>query len=199
MGRRRMKVFLVAGELSGDALGGALMEGLKRLVPDVTWRGVGGPQMMAHGLPSLFPMQELSVMGLAEILPKYAALKRRLNETIDAVLAFSPDVLITIDSPDFSLRVAKAVKSRSQIRTVHYVAPTVWAWRPKRAECTIGFAVPRAEEAGTSPCSPRSGDWCDNTGAGNLYQAAFFGRGETRGPEAVFRAGGDHHAPGDHR
>ncbi|MEM6282821.1 MAG: lipid-A-disaccharide synthase, partial [Chloroflexota bacterium] len=91
------------------------------------------PQMMAHGLSSLFPMQELSVMGLAEILPKYAALKRRLNETIDAVLAFSPDVLITIDSPDFSLRVAKAVKSRSQIRTVHYVAPTVWAWRPKRA------------------------------------------------------------------
>jgi lipid-A-disaccharide synthase len=89
--------------------------------------------MQAQGLDSLFEMSELSVMGLAEILPKYRALHARMVQTADAVLAQSPDVLITIDSPDFSLRVARRVKAASTIRTVHYVAPTVWAWRPGRA------------------------------------------------------------------
>jgi lipid-A-disaccharide synthase len=78
-------------------------------------------------------MDELSVMGLAEILPKYRALKRRIAQMAEAVVQTQPDVLIIIDSPDFCLRVAKLVKARSTIRTVHYVAPTVWAWRPKRA------------------------------------------------------------------
>ncbi|MEQ9693433.1 lipid-A-disaccharide synthase [Shimia sp. SDUM112013] len=128
-----MKVFLVAGEPSGDRLGGALMAGLKELVPDVTFSGVGGPLMQAHGMDSLFPMEELSVMGIAEVLPKYRHLKRRMHQTAQAVLAACPDVLITIDSPDFCLRVAKEVKAKSAIRTVHYVAPSVWAWRPKRA------------------------------------------------------------------
>ncbi|GHF56061.1 lipid-A-disaccharide synthase [Seohaeicola zhoushanensis] len=128
-----MKVFLVAGEPSGDRLGGALMAGLRQLVPDVEFDGIGGTQMMAQGLVSRFPMDELSVMGLAEILPKYFHLKRRIRETAEAVLDTRPDVLITIDSPDFCLRVARLVKARSAIRTVHYVAPTVWAWRPGRA------------------------------------------------------------------
>ena len=128
-----MKVFLIAGELSGDRLGGALMEGLRELVPDVTFEGVGGPLMQAQGLQSLFPMDELSVMGIAEVLPKYRHLKRRMHQSAEAVLAARPDVLITIDSPDFCLRVAKEVKAASDIRTVHYVAPSVWAWRPKRA------------------------------------------------------------------
>ena len=129
-----MRVFLIAGEASGDKLGAALMAGLKVLRPDVTFDGVGGPLMQAEGLQSRFPMEELSVMGLAEILPKYRALKARIRETADAVLADPPDVLITIDSPDFCLRVARLVKAASDIRTVHYVAPTVWAWRPGRAE-----------------------------------------------------------------
>ena len=129
-----MKVFILAGEPSGDRLGGALMAGLKQLCPEVTFDGIGGPQMAAQGLKSRFDMAELSVMGLAEILPKYRALMARINETADAVVETAPDVLITIDSPDFSLRVARKVKERSDIRTVHYVAPTVWAWRPGRAE-----------------------------------------------------------------
>jgi lipid-A-disaccharide synthase len=128
-----MRVFLIAGEASGDKLGAALMAGLKTLRPDVTFDGVGGPLMQAEGLVSRFPMDELSVMGLAEILPKYRALKRRIAQMAEAVVQTQPDVLITIDSPDFCLRVAKLVKARSRIRTVHYVAPTVWAWRPKRA------------------------------------------------------------------
>lgn len=130
-----MKVFVIAGEASGDALGQAVMAGLKELSPDITFEGVGGPLMAGEGLSSLFDMTELSVMGLLEILPKYLHLKRRLNQTIEAVLKADPDVLLTIDSPDFCLRVAKAVKTRRKsIKTVHYVAPSVWAWRPKRAE-----------------------------------------------------------------
>ncbi|MDF1855812.1 lipid-A-disaccharide synthase [Pseudooceanicola sp.] len=128
-----MRVFLVAGEPSGDALGAALMAGLRSLCPEVSFAGVGGPLMQAQGLESLFPMTELSVMGLAEVLPRYPALRRRLSQVRRAVLAQDPDLLITIDSPEFNLRLARAVKARSAIRVVHYVAPSVWAWRPQRA------------------------------------------------------------------
>lgn len=128
-----MKLFLLAGEASGDRLGAALMDGLAELAPGAEIRGIGGAEMTARGLSSLFPMEELSVMGLAEILPRYPQLRRRLGQTIEAVLAFAPDALVTIDSPDFSLRVARAVRAARPIRTVHYVAPTVWAWRPGRA------------------------------------------------------------------
>lgn len=128
-----MRVFLLAGEPSGDRLGGALMAGLRHLQPEIAFDGIGGPMMQTQGLASRFPMDELSVMGVAEVLPKYFHLKRRIAETARAVIDTRPDVLITIDSPDFSLRVAKQVKAETDIRTVHYVAPTVWAWRPKRA------------------------------------------------------------------
>ncbi|MGR3662122.1 MAG: lipid-A-disaccharide synthase [Paracoccaceae bacterium] len=128
-----MLVMLVAGEASGDKLGAALMAGLKQLVGDIDFAGVGGAQMQAEGLVSMFPMQELSVMGIAEVLPKYRQLKRRITEVAEEVLRRKPNVLITIDSPDFCLRVAKLVKASSSIRTVHYVAPSVWAWRPGRA------------------------------------------------------------------
>ncbi len=128
-----LRVFILAGEPSGDKLGGALMAGLKSLRPDVTFDGIGGAEMQAQGLRSRFDMSELSVMGLAEILPKYRHLKRRIAQTADAVIDTGPDVMITIDSPDFSLRVARLVKARSDVRTVHYVAPSVWAWRAGRA------------------------------------------------------------------
>ena len=129
-----MKLFLVAGEASGDKLGAALMAGLSALVPGLEFRGVGGPGMAARGLESLFPMEELSVMGLLEVLPKYRQLKARIAQTAAAVVADRPDALITIDSPDFGLRVARAVRAeRPGLRTIHYVAPSVWAWRPGRA------------------------------------------------------------------
>lgn len=129
-----MKLTLIAGEPSGDRLGAALMAALKTLQPDLQFHGVGGPLMQAQGLTSLFPMEELSVMGIAEILPKYRALKRRIAETAAATLAENPVALITIDSPDFCLRVAKIVKAANPaLKTIHYVAPSVWAWRPGRA------------------------------------------------------------------
>ncbi|MBT8423339.1 MAG: lipid-A-disaccharide synthase [Silicimonas sp.] len=128
-----LKVYVLAGEPSGDKLGGALMVGLKALAPDVAFQGVGGPLMTGEGLESLYPMDELSVMGVAEVLPRYPELKRRLHETAEDCLAWQPDVLITIDSPDFSLRLARLVKEGGGTRTVHYVAPSVWAWRSGRA------------------------------------------------------------------
>ncbi|MGQ0565090.1 MAG: lipid-A-disaccharide synthase [Gemmobacter sp.] len=129
-----MKLFLVAGEPSGDRLGGALMAGLKTLAPGSTFDGIGGPEMQAQGLHSRFPMQELSVMGLAEVLPKYFHLKRRIAETAQAVIDDAPDALVTIDSPDFCLRVAALVKAaKPDLPVIHYVAPSVWAWRPGRA------------------------------------------------------------------
>lgn len=128
-----LKLFLVAGEPSGDRLGAALMAGLKALTL-VEFSGVGGSQMQAEGMDSLFPMEELSVMGIAEVLPKYAHLKRRIRQTADAVLASGAEALVTIDSPDFCLRVAARVKAaRPAFPTIHYVAPSVWAWRPGRA------------------------------------------------------------------
>ncbi|RDC73483.1 lipid-A-disaccharide synthase [Rhodovulum sp. 12E13] len=130
-----MRAFLIAGEPSGDRLGAALMAGLAELAPGTAFSGVGGPEMAGQGLRSLFPMEELSVMGLAEVLPKYVALKRRIAQTAEAVVDAAPDVLIGIDSPDFCLRVARAVRAqRPGQRIVHYVAPSVWAWRPRRAE-----------------------------------------------------------------
>ena len=128
------RFFLIAGEPSGDRLGAALMAGLQDLLPGVEFAGVGGPAMQARGMVSLFPMAELSIMGIAEVLPKYLPLKRRIREAAEAVPAFAPNALITIDSPDFCLRVAALVKAANPgLKTVHYVAPSVWAWRPGRA------------------------------------------------------------------
>ncbi|MGP9803847.1 lipid-A-disaccharide synthase [Paracoccus sp. NSM] len=130
-----MKFFLIAGEASGDQLGAALMAGLKILDPQAEFVGVGGPAMQAQGLDSLFPMDELSVMGLMEVLPKYRALKRRIAQTAAAVTKAAPDALIGIDSPDFCLRVARLARpGNPDLPMIHYVAPSVWAWRAGRAQ-----------------------------------------------------------------
>lgn len=129
-----MKVFLIAGEPSGDALGAALMAGLADLSPGCTFAGVGGEGMEAAGLTSLFPMSDLSVMGLAEVLPRIMLLRRRIAQTAQAIADEKPDLVVTIDSPDFCLRVLKKARAaRPDLPVVHYVAPSVWAWRPKRA------------------------------------------------------------------
>ena len=131
---RRRHFFLIAGEPSGDKLGAQLMAGLKALDPDVQFSGIGGPLMESEGLKSAFPMNELSVMGILEVLPRLPALLRRVRSTVARVAKIAPDALITIDSPDFCLRVAKGVRERApNVGTIHYVAPTVWAWRPERA------------------------------------------------------------------
>lgn len=134
-----MKLFLIAGEASGDALGAALIRGLRSLLADdsddnLEMIGIGGPLMASEGLKSQFPMDELSIMGLVEVLPKYRHLKQRIAQTAARIADFRPDALITIDSPDFCLRVAQlSRRANPALKTIHYVAPTVWAWRPGRA------------------------------------------------------------------
>jgi lipid-A-disaccharide synthase len=132
-------VYLVAGEPSGDALGGPLMAALKdKTGGRIAFAGVGGDAMMAQGLPSLFPMSELTLMGAAEILPHLPNLLRRLKDTAADIRRARPGVVVTIDSPDFNFRLAKRLK-RTGIPIVHYVAPSVWAWRPGRARKLAGL------------------------------------------------------------
>lgn len=131
-------VFLVAGEPSGDILAGRLMAALKTRTGDrIRFAGVGGAAMQREGLDSLFPMRELSLMGLAEVLPHLPRLYRRLRQTVEAVRALRPDVVVTVDSPDFSLRVARRVRATGT-PTIQYVAPQLWAWRPGRGRHLAG-------------------------------------------------------------
>lgn len=128
-------IFLMAGEPSGDALGARLMAALRRLTGGrVRFAGIGGERMAAEGLESLVPMGELAVMGLFELLPRIPALLRRIDQTASAIVAMTPDVVVGIDAPGFTMRVARKVRDRvPEIPLIHYVAPTVWAWKPKRA------------------------------------------------------------------
>ena len=134
-------VFLLAGEASGDALGGPLMEALKRANPAVTFKGVGGEAMQAAGLDSLLPMEELCVMGLVEVVEHLPRLMKLINKMVAYIEKAQPDVVVTIDLPDFNFRVAKQLKANGIFkgRIVHYVAPTVWAWRPGRAKKVAAF------------------------------------------------------------
>ena len=129
-------VFLVAGEPSGDRLGAGLMARLREIRPDIRFVGVGGPAMSAEGLQSLFAMEELAVMGVFEVVPRLRGILRRLRQTAAAVADIQPAAVVTIDAPDFTMRLAARLKRQPQtssIPRIHYVAPSVWAWRPGRA------------------------------------------------------------------
>ncbi len=135
-----MKFFMIAGEPSGDRLGAALIKGFDKLLASPqNFIGIGGAHMIGLGFESQFPMEDISIMGVGEILSRYFFLKKRIAQTAKAVLEAKPDALITIDLPEFNLRVAEIVSKNSAIPIIHYVAPTVWAWRPKRAEKMARF------------------------------------------------------------
>lgn len=131
---RPLRIMLVAGEPSGDALGAPLMVALKSLAGrEVAFAGVGGPLMAAEGLRSLFPIDDLAILGIFEVLPSIAKVFRRLRETREEAERFRPDVIVTIDAPGFNHRLASRLKPLG-IPLIHYVAPQVWAWRPRRAK-----------------------------------------------------------------
>ena len=132
-------VFLVAGEPSGDVLGARLMAALRRLTGGhVRFAGVGGEAMRREGLASLFPIDDLAVMGFVEILPRLPRILSRLRDVERAVIATRPAVVVTIDAPGFNLRLARRLRPQG-VRLVHYVAPQLWAWRPERARKLIGL------------------------------------------------------------
>ena len=124
-------VWLLAGEASGDALGARLMAALLRRAPDTAFAGVGGPLMQAQGLESLFPMEELSLMGLVEVVPALFRLRRLLRRAAADIAERRPDAVVTIDSPGFALRLLRAIRPLG-VKRAHYVAPQVWAWREGR-------------------------------------------------------------------
>lgn len=194
-----MRLFLIAGEASGDRLGAALMSGLRDLSPEVRFSGIGGPDMALAGLHSLFPYDELALMGLVEVLPKAMNLTRRIRQTVEALLDDPPDAVVTIDSPGFCLRVLRRLRAvRPGIPTVHYVAPQVWAWKPGRAVkmaplvdhvlALLPFEPPYMQRAGMS---------CDFVGhpvvaqpvATSAAVEAFRSRHAIQGPAALFLPG----------
>lgn len=157
-------IFLIAGEPSGDMLGARLMAALRqRTGGRVRFAGVGGETMVAAGLTSLVPIEDLAVMGVAEVLPRARRIFRRVNETVAAVLSMRPDAVVTIDSSGFTWRVAQRLRGRGvTIPLIHYVAPMVWAWRAGRARrmarwydhlMTLLPFEPAYFEAAGLPCS----------------------------------------------
>jgi lipid-A-disaccharide synthase len=135
------KIFLIATEESGDRLGANLMKVLRqRLGGAVRFEGVGGRSMAREGLASLFPIEELSIIGLADVARQLPAHLRRIRNTADAVLQAAPDILVIIDSPDFTHRVARRVRAGAPaIPIIDYVSPSVWAWRPGRARAMCAY------------------------------------------------------------
>ena len=183
-------IFLVAGEPSGDVLGGRLMAALKaQSRAEPRFVGIGGERMIAEGLESLFPMAELSVMGYLEVVPKIPRLLARVRQTAAAARRLRPAVVVTIDSPDFSFRVARRLAGAG-IPLVHYVAPQVWAHRPGRAAkiakfldhllAILPFEPPYFEAVGL-PCS--------------YVGHAIVEEGADQGDGPAFR--GRHHIPGE--
>ena len=126
-------IYIIAGEQSGDILGARLIAALRAQRPDIDVAGIGGQSMADQGLTSLFPMRELSLMGILEVLPRIRQIRARLQQTVSDIQTRRPDVVVTIDSPGFTLRVLRAI-APSGIPRVHYVAPQVWAWKERRVK-----------------------------------------------------------------
>ena len=134
--QKKHKIFIIAGEASGDYIGSKLIVALRSKIPESSFHGVGGEKMNQAGVTSIFPIEDLSVMGLIEVLPKIPEIMHRMNQVLNSIDIIKPDVIITIDSPAFNFRLVKKIRNKLKLKTpiIHYVAPTVWAYKPERAQ-----------------------------------------------------------------
>ncbi len=129
------KVFILTGEPSGDKLASKVIAKLKKLNSNIKYLSVGGDNLKSLGIESIYDLKEITYLGFTKVLLNIFKINNKINRTVDAILEFNPDVLFTVDSPDFTLRVAERVKNKnSKIKTIHYVAPQVWIWREGRVK-----------------------------------------------------------------
>ena len=129
------KIFILTGEPSGDRLASKVIAKLKNSKPDIEYLSVGGVHLKALGIKSLYDLKEITYLGFTKVLLNIFKIKKKINQTVDKIIEFDPDILFSVDSPDFTLRVAERVKKlRSGIKTIHYVAPQVWVWREHRVK-----------------------------------------------------------------
>jgi lipid-A-disaccharide synthase len=181
---RAPTIAVLAGETSGDQLGGWLMAAMKAKRPDIRFIGLGGPMMEAQGITSLFPIRDIALIGIAEVLPHAFKIMRRIHETVEFIERERPDIVVSIDVPGFVLRVMKKLHKRGNYRPklVHYVAPTVWAYRPERAKimaerfdhllCLLPFEPPyfEAEKLPTSYIGHEIAWWWKTRGDGAAFR-----------------------------
>lgn len=160
---QQKKIFIIAGEASGDLLGSKIINAIKQNAENVAFVGIGGEKMEKENFKSIFPMKDLSVMGFFEVLPRIFLLSKRINQTINKILEEKPDLVLTIDSPGFSFRIMQKLKSKNKeffekVKKVHMIAPSVWAYKEKRAKkisklydlllCILPFEPPYFEKYG---------------------------------------------------
>ena len=129
------KIFILTGEPSGDKLASKVIKKIKIINPNINFLAVGGDNLKAIGIRSIYDLKEITYLGFTKVFLNLFKINKKINETVKAVIEFDPDILFSVDSPDFTLRVAEKVKKiNSKIKTVHYVAPQVWAWREGRVK-----------------------------------------------------------------
>ena len=129
------KIFILTGEASGDKLAAKVIDNLNKLNPNIEYLSVGGENLNKLGIKSIYNLKEITYLGFTNVLLNIFKIKKKINETVQAIENFQPDILFTVDSPDFTLRVAERIKKNNpKIRTIHYVAPQVWVWREGRVK-----------------------------------------------------------------
>ena len=134
------KIFILTGEPSGDKLASKVIRELKKVKPDIEYLSVGGENLKALEIRSIYDLKEITYLGFTKVILNILKINKKINETVKAIIDFNPDILFTVDSPDFTLRVAERVKKQNKkIKTIHYVAPQVWVWRENRVKKIKGF------------------------------------------------------------
>ena len=127
--------FILTGEPSGDKLASAVINDLKKINKNLEYLSVGGQNLKSLGIRSIYDLKEITYLGFTNVITNLFKINKKINETVKAILEYNPDVLFTVDSPDFTLRVAERIKKKNpKIKTVHYVAPQVWVWREGRVK-----------------------------------------------------------------